>query len=300
MNLGLFKRKAKSKFGKYLIEHPEQFDEELKEVIVLTKKDPDAYRMGTERYWEEIVQIFAYVDAASGELHQTEAWLCWNLTEKEHKRKANKFDIQKEQCYRLLIRESLPRENLDGSALIPRGWNLFVVKVLERDCREDRLDAILKEFQKPVSITLKTGEILHLDRARDKFTGDIKWLQHSCELLLNVDESCATTAEIAHKAFASMNENQEEWDQKIRAFAAKKLVELANDWQQSEEYDDEEASENTITEEAFAGRIKLLKISFDESGDFEFTFSDDDMFYGHWVVVSGNPVSGFEDANIEG
>lgn len=33
----------------------------------------------------------------------------------------------------------------------------FVVKVLERECHEDRLDVILKEFQKPVSITLKTG-----------------------------------------------------------------------------------------------------------------------------------------------
>lgn len=58
---------------------------------------------------------------------------------------------------------------------------------------------------------------MHLGRARDKFTGDIKWLRHSCELLLNVDGSCATTAEIAYKTFASMNENQEEWDQKIRA-----------------------------------------------------------------------------------
>ena len=72
---------------------------------------------------------------------------------------------------------------------------------------------------------------------------------------------------------------------------------MANDWlQDSDDY--EEGQE--ITEEDFAGRIVLDSIGVSGNGNFNFWFSDDDMFWGHSVCVNGNIESGPQDAEMCG
>lgn len=86
---------------------------------------------------------------------------------------------------------------------------------------------------------------------------------------------------------------------KFRAFAAEKLTELANDWQ-DEGYGDEDGEDlAAITEESFAGRIVISELSIDAEGDYE-VYYDDDMFWGHVIIVNGSVDGGMEDACIAG
>ena len=89
----------------------------------------------------------------------------------------------------------------------------------------------------------------------------------------------------------------DKWDKRIREFAAKSLTDCANDWLQDSLEDDEEFVE--ITEERFAGRMVLNSIGFDENG-FEVFYDDDDMFWGHCILVYGTLENGIEEAEIAG
>ena len=85
---------------------------------------------------------------------------------------------------------------------------------------------------------------------------------------------------------------------KFRAFAAEKLTELANDWQ-DKGYDDEDGEDlAAITEESFPGRIVISELSIDAEGDYEVYY--DDMFWGHVIIVNGSVDGGMEDAYIAG
>ncbi|EPF4172696.1 DUF2262 domain-containing protein [Escherichia albertii] len=88
-------------------------------------------------------------------------------------------------------------------------------------------------------------------------------------------------------------DHQQEKDSEFRQFAAEELTELANDW-----LDDEDADE--ITETSFAERMTLCELVIEADGDFTVYYSDDDMFYGHSIDVSGNIAYGATSANIVG
>ena len=90
-------------------------------------------------------------------------------------------------------------------------------------------------------------------------------------------------------------QNAKQLDMNMRKFAAEELTNNANDWQDNLGEDLPE-----ITQEQFAKRIVLEAIHVDEEGDYTAYYDDDDMFYGHVVVVDGNIDTGFESSYIEG
>ena len=55
-----------------------------------------------------------------------------------------------------------------------------------------------------------------------------------------------------------------------------------------------------ITEESFAQRIELRTIAMDADGSFSAYFDDDDMFFGHCVVVYGSLTDGVASAEMAG
>ena len=92
-----------------------------------------------------------------------------------------------------------------------------------------------------------------------------------------------------------MMTDQDRWDRDMRAFAARELTQLACEWRESA---DEEVPE--ITEESFAQRIELTSIAMDPDGSFSAYFDDDDMFFGHCVVVYGTLADGVASAVMAG
>ena len=127
------------------------------------------------------------------------------------------------------------------------------------------------------------------------FEGGISWWGEDIDTSLEVDWSSEDTWTAAVAAMKQMMTDQDRWDRDMRAFAARQLTELACDWRESA---DEEVPE--ITEESFARRIELRSIAMDADGSFSAYFDDDDMFFGHCVVVYGTLVDGVTSAEMAG
>jgi hypothetical protein len=90
----------------------------------------------------------------------------------------------------------------------------------------------------------------------------------------------------------SIFDSQEAWDERARAFAADKLLELKNgSWLG----DDEE----TLTRGEFMSRLILGTLCVDVDG-FNFWYADGNLFWGHTVLVSGNLRDGLLSADIHG
>lgn len=277
-------------------EFAKKFDTECKEIIVLTEDGTCAGRAGKEKLWKASAKILAYVDEKTGKLRQEKAFLSWQMTEEERQTKERIFGIKKESIYRLRVRESLPFTNAYTGEEMKRGYNLWVMEVLARDCHEERLENILAEYRKPVKLhPVGCGELL-LDKSLGMYDGEGTWNGGSCRIHLDVDGEGMETAEDSVHTLQKLMEHCADWDKKARRFAAKELTELANDWQ--DESGEEEEAE--ITEEEFAERLHISEVCVSVDGDFEIYYDDDDMFWGHVVVVSGNIDHGISDATMEG
>lgn len=272
-----------------------RFNSAVKEVLVLTQDGMGAGKAGKDVLWDVRMQLLAYIDVQTDQLIRENSSLTWQLTEEECRTKEKIFDLEREHIYRLKVRESLPCLNEYTGEQIGRGAYLMVVEVMERDAGDSRLEEILKEYRKPVTMQAVGCSKLQLDKSLGMFDGDCQWNGEECMVHLDVDERGAETALDAEATLAKLLSESTAWDEKARAFAALKLVDTANDWLTDE---DENAPE--ITEEDFAARLSISELCVSTDGDFELFYDDDDMFWGHVIIVSGNIEDGLDDATIAG
>ena len=112
---------------------------------------------------------------------------------------------------------------------------------------------------------------------------------------MDVDEEGSVTAKDALETWKQLIANCQVWDDKARKFAAGELTDNANDWALDA---DENAEE--ITQECFAKRLSISEVSVSTDGNFEIFYDDDDMFWGHVVIVSGNIETGIDDTYMAG
>lgn len=272
----------------------QRFDTVEKEVLVLTQEGTSASRFDKDKFWTASVKVLAFVDIQTGELINDKGYLEWQLTEEECKDSGKKFDLQGKTIYRLKVQESLPFTNsFEGE--VRKGKYLWVKEVLERSCHEERLDMILEEYLKPVVIQPQGCEELVLDKSLGMFSGDGSWNGDSCLVHLDVDENNAKTAKDAQSTWKVLMDNSKEWDKKARQYAAAELAECASDWALDE---DENAEE--ITEDEFAKRMSISEICVSTGGYFDIYYHDDDMFWGHVIIVSGNIETGIDEAYMAG
>jgi len=270
-----------------------RFDTIEKEILVLTEGGISSSCWGTNKLWQASVTVLAVVDVATGELIEKKRSLNWQMTETENNN-GKVFDIQGETIYRLRVQESLPFLSI-GNEEIPRGNTFWVRAVLESDCSEVRLEKILAEFRKSVILRLDSGEELLLEKSLGLFSGEGHWNGEQCLVNMDVDEDGAVTAKNALETWKQLIANSKEWDDKARKFAAEVLTDNANDWAQDENENAEE-----ITKEDFAKRLVISEVCVSTDGNFEIFYDDDDMFWGHVVIVSGNIETGIEDADMAG
>ncbi|MBD5087289.1 MAG: DUF2262 domain-containing protein [Clostridiales bacterium] len=272
----------------------QRFDTIQKEVLVLTEGGTSASRWGENKLYEASVTALAFVDVATGDLIEDKCYLEWQLTEKECNTSEKIFNLQGKTIYRLKVQESLPFSNSYGEE-VRRGKYLWVKEVLERSCHEERLDVILEEYLKPVVIHPEGCEELVLDKSLGMFSGDGSWNGESCQINLDVDENGAETANDAQDTLKKLMDKCKEWDEKARKYAAAELAECASDWARDEDDNAEE-----ITEEEFAKRMVISEICVTIGGNFEIFYDDDNMFWGHVIIVSGNIETGIDDATMAG
>lgn len=234
------------------------------------------------------VRFLACIDRESGNAVQKEGVLSWVI-----QRSSNNYihDFNDYGIYKVLVRQ------LKAGTLNPLGKPMdyqnryYIVKILQKDVKESQLEAIREEYLKPVSIQDELGTF-SLNRQYDWFEGEIDWLGSTERVLLDQDDD-SDTANTALQTLHMLTSDAPKWDKTLRDYAAEQLTDLANDWQDGE-------GEDTITKESFAERIGTPSFHISSDGSFEAEYEDDDMFYGHWIVVYGNADGELDDANIEG
>ena len=232
----------------------------------------------------------AYIDCETGELHKEECRFVFAASEKEYENHLiPEFD--EETVYHLKVRKKLPEELPE---IIIRSLDFLLVDVIEKNAKSPELEEILTEYKKPIIIEDDMlGELLY-DRTINSFEGHIPWIDKKIDIFLDVDKDNKSGITKARKAIKEMYLSAEKWDANMRKFAARKLIDLARDWCESE------AEAAKITEESFAKRITIESISMTSGGSFTAYFNDDDIFAGHCITVGGSLKKGITSASIGG
>ena len=255
------------------------FEEEARELLVLLAGSSGAAKRNG--FWEAAHSYLAYVDCETGNLCADDGRLVYPVSDEDNAAGNVLSRFRDEEIYRVTARKKIPQELPEGMSASAQN-RLLVVEVLEEN---------------PPCPVLKDEELgeLSLDKDLDTFEGGVSWRGEDIDISLEVDSSSEDTWTAAVRAMKQMMTDQDRWDRDMRAFAARELTELACDWRESA---DEEVPE--ITEESFAQRIELTSIAMDPDGSFSAYFDDDDMFFGHCVVVYGTLEDGVSSAVMAG
>ena len=268
------------------------FEEEARELLVLLAGSSGAAKRNG--FWEAAHSYLAYVDCETGNLCADDGRLVYPVSDEDNAAGNVLSRFRDEEIYRVTARKKIPQELPEGMSASAQN-RLLVVEVLEENPPCPVLDEVLAEYRRPV--VLKDEELgeLSLDKDLDTFEGGVSWRGEDIDISLEVDSSSEDTWTAAVRAMKQMMTDQDRWDRDMRAFAARELTELACDWRESA---DEEVPE--ITEESFAQRIELTSIAMDPDGSFSAYFDDDDMFFGHCVVVYGTLEDGVSSSVMAG
>lgn len=278
----------------------QNYEQEIMDILVLLGDMGGGAGSVTKNIWEPYVDILAYIDLSTQELIKCKGQISWLAEEKD--RNGWIYHLENKKIYHLKVRRrKQEKQNLVNHVFL-------LVEVVERELTHPELNKILEEYQKPLIIEDGLCGNFELERRFGWFSGKLDWLGETCWAALECDGEDAKegeeTAEGALRALHVIYKDLKEWDEKFRRFAAEHLTELANDWlMDSEEFDEEEEEydeENLITEDVFAERIGISEITVSPYGDYEVYYNDDDMFWGHVIIVSGNIETGIEDAQIAG
>ena len=268
------------------------FEEEAREVLVLLVGGGGAGKRNG--FWDVSHYFIAYVDCQAGALHTGDGRIVYPVSDEEHDAGGILDRFRREVVYRLKARKKIPHEVPEGVTASSQN-QFLIVDVLEKDASCPALEEVLAEFRRPVVVVDEVLGELTLDKDLDMFEGTLLWRDEDIDISLEVDSSSEDTWTAAVVAMKQMVAEQDCRDRDMRTFAARELTELACEWREST---DEGAPE--ITEESFAQRLDLTSIAMDPDGSFSAYFDDDDMFFGHCVVVYGTLADGVASAVMAG
>lgn len=268
------------------------FEEEAREIFVLVAGSSGAAKRNG--FWEAAHSYLAYVDYETGALCADDGRLVYPVNDKDNASGNVLGRFRDEEIYRVAARKKIPQELPEGMSASSQN-EFLIVEVLEEDAPCPALKEVLADYRRPVVVTDEVLGELTLDKDYDTFEGVISWRDEDIDISLEVDSSSEDTWTAAVAAMKQMVADQDRWDRDMQAFAARELTELACEWRESA---DEDVPE--ITEESFAQRIELTSIAMDPDGSFSAYFDDDDMFFGHCVVVYGTLEDGVSSAVMAG
>ena len=143
----------------------------------------------------------------------------------------------------------------------------------------------------PARLTTAQFGALEWDEPLGGYSGRASWCGRDVELIL----SCPAPGETAQalQAAASLFRDQPIWSARVEACALEELFVLKNrNWR--------EEGEAALSRDMFLSRMRLKGISIGGGGLFSFRHDDDDMFWGHDIVVTGLLAGGPMRANLEG
>jgi hypothetical protein len=260
---------------KEIMDFNAQFNEELKEITIITETSPlGGAKGGAEKFYEINCGITAWKFINSDEFFTGEFLLTGKADYRQIKELQEK--ILPDSIISLKVRQ---RENA-----------FLLVEIMENKNINEELKNILKEQTKPIIYTDETLGEFTLNKRFNKYTGKIKWNNKKIELDIE-----KYTGKRLNDVFIVANElikEQSMWGKKINEFAVEKLLKLKNkSWL--------EEGEKEITAEQFIKKMKLESINVSLKNKFEFYFDDGELFWGHGITVYGNLEKGPLRAEVE-
>lgn len=247
-----------------------------------------AGKAGKEKFWSASIELTAWKEVQSGEVHQGEILLSTPADDRLLKHLQN--TVKGDSVIRCRVRPSR-----NGRFLLMTG------PVQPGDDKE--LKVLLEEQMREVTMEVEGLGTFTLERLVDWFETRTEWQGH--EIILSFCQDEEEVMEQSIETARILMADQEGWDQRVRECAVKNLLDLANDWaaeeMDPEELDDDlDEDEQPVSRERFLECLELESIQAEEDGEFEFWFGDGDMFYGHSIHVTGNVKDGPDWAGIEG
>lgn len=238
------------------------------------------------------VNFLASIDNDTGEMIKEEGRLEW-MIKKDPDRKGWGYDFEQYGIYKLLVRKCIPRklESFESATL---NNCYMIVKVLEENVQNDKLLEYKEYLSKPVEIDTPYGKFV-LDRSMSWFEGEIEVGGSEFTAFLETDEDNGETAELALKVFLKTAENFEDFDRKNKEFAADNLLDLAHEWQESDEGENE-----PLTREQFIEAIGVSEWTVTPYGNMTLYYYDGDIFWGHAIEINIDEDGNIEDADIAG
>ena len=272
----------------------EKYSCEEQEVIVLIQKV-----IGASPFLDKLNMLattLGMVFCADNKIEVKKGRLNWLVTNEERNSKKGWNRFQKGQICRIKVRKLL--DEYAPNNLSPEEFNAWcVVEVLEQSADCPKLQDVWAEYIKPVILEDEVLGTLTLNREFYMLEGKFLWNGTDISLVLEVNENDQSSWKTTCNFAKNMVEELEKWDKTMRAFAAKELTSLANEWMAD---DDENENAEPITEEVFAERISLSSLIFSFEDEFTVYYDDDDMFWGHTVEVYGSIDKGIVSVNIAG
>ncbi|MGE4275580.1 MAG: DUF2262 domain-containing protein [Lawsonibacter sp.] len=170
----------------------------------------------------------------------------------------------------------------------------FLLVGLPTPIMDSDLKAILDEKTREVSTWVSGLGTFVLNRSVNWYQADVEWLDQPVQL--TYDPNTEEAMKAAQDTALALMTDQAGWDQRIRAYAADKLLPLAGAMPRDEETDEE--TEEPEAEE-FMARIELESIQAYPNGGFAFWFHDGGLSSERSIQVSGSLSDGPSDAGIE-
>lgn len=247
-----------------------------------------AGKAAKEKFWNASIQLTAWKEVQSDEIHQGEILLSTPADDRLLRHLQN--TVKQDSVIQCRVRPSR-----NGRYLLLLG------PVQAGD--DPGLKVLLEEQIREVTMEVEGLGTFTLERLADWFEIKTDWQGEEICLSFDREEENAMERSIATARI--LMADQKDWDRRVRECAVKDLLDLANDWA-AEEMDPEELErldeedEQPVSREQFLERLELESIQVEEDGGFEFWFRDGDMFYGHSIHVTGNLEDGPDWASIEG
>lgn len=173
----------------------------------------------------------------------------------------------------------------------------MLVKLLEKDVLNKDLQELKEYYLKPVILENDMGTFT-LNRYFSWFEcNNVDWNDADILIYLEVDENCDETANSAMATLLKYAKDKQGFDQKNREFAAKELLDLANDWLEDNEDEDKP---DKITKEMFIDNIKMSELCISPDGSITLFYDDGDMFWGHTIQIIIDENGNYDSADIAG
>ena len=166
----------------------------------------------------------------------------------------------------------------------------FLMTDLPKPGFDPELKALLEEQKKPVNLEVEGLGTFTLNRSLGWYDASVEWM--GSEISLNLDQNEETLADAQETARTLMS-GQEDWDARVRTFAAEQLLEQVNALLAQEDAE-------PFTADTLSSQFQPDSILTGPNGAFEFWFSDDDLFLAHPVHVTGTLEQGPTLAEMEG